>query len=316
MIVPYLYGILRFQKCPVTWILFGLNVLVMISTMSDLNRAQDSLDKAFDDEYYIAYQGHFYAEFISDNQAFYSPLLQTLSLKSLSGDEDKTKLLGNLALRSDKFLREGPSYPFKGDQVARGWWIEKFAELRKIQDGHPSFVLGLNSEHIGFKYWINYQFVHSGFSHFAFNMAFLFVFGCYLETLFGGLLVLITYLGSGVMGAASFLLINGATGAPLIGASAAVSGLMALVCLLHWRVPVRCFYWLFIPVKGYSGFVNVPAWIIFFLWLATDLAGYLGSVPEFGGIAHTAHLGGQLSGALIGGTLLAMGKLRVRLRRS
>ncbi|MCB0343382.1 MAG: rhomboid family intramembrane serine protease, partial [Bdellovibrionales bacterium] len=139
---------------------------------------------------------------------------------------------------------------------------------------------------------------------------FLFIFGCYLETILGGLAVLVIYLGSGMVAAGTFLLINGASSAPLIGASGAVSGLMALFCFLHWRIPVRCFYWLFIPVKGYSGFVYVPAWIIFFLWSASDLGGYLGSLAEFGGIAYTAHLGGEAAGLITGVVLFVLTRFR------
>ncbi|MCB0384725.1 MAG: rhomboid family intramembrane serine protease [Bdellovibrionales bacterium] len=310
MILPYLNGVLRFKDCPITWLLFIVNAFVMIATLSDLISAQESLDKALKDDYYVTSQGNFYAQFIGDHQAHYSPFMRELSQRAMGGDGEKIKLLGNLALRNEKFMTEALDYPFKGDQVARGWWLEKVQELQEIQDRHPSYILGLNVDHMSLDHWVSYQFVHSGFIHFAFNMIFLFIFGCYLETILGGLAVLVIYLGSGMVAAGTFLLINGASSAPLIGASGAVSGLMALFCFLHWRIPVRCFYWLFIPVKGYSGFVYVPAWIIFFLWSASDLGGYLGSLAEFGGIAYTAHLGGEAAGLITGVVLFVLTRFR------
>ncbi|MCC7405516.1 MAG: rhomboid family intramembrane serine protease [Bdellovibrionales bacterium] len=310
MILPYLNGILRFKDCPITWLLFIVNAFMMIATYGELMVAQDSIDKAMRDDYFVESQGSFYAQFISDHKNQYTPFMNELSLRALSGDADKVKLLGNLALRNDLFIKEAPAYPFKGDQVAKGWWLEKLDELGQAQQRHPSFLLGVSVDHMGLRHWLSYQFVHSGWLHFAFNMIFLFVFGCYLESLIGGLALLVVYLGSGMIAAGTFLLVNGPTSAPLVGASGAVSGLMALFCFLHWRVPVRCFYWLFIPVKGYSGFVYVPAWIIFFLWVASDLGGHLGSLPEFGGIAYTAHLGGEATGIIVGSLMFLLTRMR------
>lgn len=43
------------------------------------------------------------------------------------------------------------------------------------------------------------------------------------------------------------------------------------------------------------GWVFLPAWVAV-LRALSDLAGYLGTVAELGGVAHTAHLGGEAAG--------------------
>ncbi|MCB0362722.1 MAG: rhomboid family intramembrane serine protease, partial [Bdellovibrionales bacterium] len=210
-----------------TWILFFVNAAMMTINQPDLKQADEVIQQAFDDKYFISQQGRYFAQFIADHESFYSPFLKQISFRALGGELEKIDLLGALALRNQKFMEEGPSYPFGGDRVALSVWHKKIENLISVQAEHPNYYLGITADHLSWSYWFTYQFVHSGLSHFAFNMVFLIIFGCFLEVLKGGLFVLIVYLGSGFAGAGFFLLINGPTMAPLIGASAAVSGLMA-----------------------------------------------------------------------------------------
>lgn len=133
MILPYLSGIVRFSRAPVTWLLVAINAFIMVVTYSDLMRSDRLLDEAFRDDYFVSNQGRFYAEFIEDNQKLYSPFLRKLASISVHGDQEKSRLLGNMALRNEKFLLEGPSYPFSGDQVARLWWAEKVEQFKKFK---------------------------------------------------------------------------------------------------------------------------------------------------------------------------------------
>ena len=143
-------------------------------------------------------------------------------------------------------------------------------------------------------------------------MLFLLIFGCMLEPVIGGVGLLISYLLSGMVAAGVFLFLSGVSSVPLIGASGAVSGIMALFCFMFWRRSVRYVYFLFIPRRGYAGYVYLPGWITMAIWVLSDLAGYIGTVDEFGGIAHTAHLGGEFSGVVVG---LVLYCLRVILKK-
>src|SRR6185312_3977421 len=165
---------------------------------------------------------------------------------------------------------------------------------------HPSFMLGLNAEDNSFTSWISYIFVHSGWVHFFGNMVFLLIFGAMLEIQIGGLGMLVVFVLSGTVAAGTFALMTGVTSSPLVGASGAISGVMTLYCVLNWSKPTRFFYWFFLPLRGFMGMVYLPAWVAILLWGANDLAGYLGTVPELGGVAHTAHLGGEGAGILVG----------------
>lgn len=54
------------------------------------------------------------------------------------------------------------------------------------------------------------------------------------------------------------------------------------------------------------GFVFLPAWVALLLWAISDMAGYLSTLPELGGVAHTAHLGGEAAGLLTGLTIFSL----------
>jgi membrane associated rhomboid family serine protease len=157
---------------------------------------------------------------------------------------------------------------------------------------------------------ITYQFSHSGFSHFLGNMLFFLIFASTLEVMVGGLALLILYLCFGVFAALFFLVLSEVSAVPLIGASGAISGLMAFFCVLAWSTRVRYGYFLFLPRREFAGTVNLPAWITLLFWSLSDLAGLWSTPSELGGVAYSAHLGGELIGAIAALILVALRKAR------
>lgn len=285
---------------PVTWSLVFLNALVLVVTFQTHEIAQKGLDSKFSDEFFLKTQGRLYAQFIEEHPSFYTTFIHQLAGLAKKGDPDKISLLGSLAVRNAKFMNEATGYTFVGDQIAIESWRNKLLEIQQIQQVHPSYALGLSYQNFSVDRLISYIFVHSGFVHFAGNMIFLILFGGMIEPIIGGLATLLVFLVSGIVAALGFTLMTGATAAPLVGASGAVSGMMALMCCLYGNYPVRFLYWLFLPFRSYSGFVYLPAWVILGLWMTSDVAGWLGTLNEMGGVAYTAHLGGELSGLAVG----------------
>lgn len=300
MILPFLRGILSFKKAPVTWALFFINLCVMIATSEVATISQKPLNQLLEDEYFVSVQGRLFAQFIKDHPNDYSGVMEDLSALAVDGDSERVRLLGGLAMRNAKFMAEAPGYQFSGDQVAVNYWKHKIEKVARVRQVHPSFILGLSADDVGLEKWLSYIFVHSGMPHFLMNMGFLLIFGSILEPVIGGLALLVTFLMSGMLAAGAFLVLTGASWAPLVGASGAVSGLMALFCFYYWKTPVRYVYWLFLPLRGFFGYVYLPGWVTLIMWGASDLAGYLSSLNELGGVAYTAHLGGEMSGLLVG----------------
>lgn len=309
MIIPILSGLISWRHAPVTWALVALNCLVLVATTLFGGDAQRGLERVMKGDYFIGTQGRIYSQFVNDHSSHYPEFVRQLARQVGEGQNHRIHMLGQLAFRDSEFLAAAPGLDFAGDQVAIRLWKKKLGEVAILQETHPSFALGLNADDSGFERWVTYIFVHSGLIHLLGNMLFLVIFGAALEAMIGGLGILIVFLLSGVFAAGVFALMTGVTSSPLVGASGAVSGVMALFCALNWGRPVRYFYWLFLPFRGFMGFVYMPAWIGLILWGLNDLAGYLGTLPELGGVAYTAHLGGEMAGILV--ALMLFGLRRI-----
>jgi membrane associated rhomboid family serine protease len=124
---------------------------------------------------------------------------------------------------------------------------------------------------------VTYMFLHAGIMHILFNMLGLFFFGPRVEARIGSRRFITLYLLAGVSGALlSFVF---APFSPIIGASAAVLGVM-LAYAMYWpRDHVSI--WFFLPME-----------IRWFVLLTTVLALWSGFGGSRGGVADFAHLGG------------------------
>ncbi len=301
MLVPLLGGLVHPAKAPVTWLLFAFNIVVLGYTSVAGLEAQQGLEDVMKGKYFLTSQGRIYAQYLSHENRFeYPEFLIELGQKVNSGEMVRVEMLGQLAFRDLKFMTSSETFNYDGDQVAFRYWKNKVDDVRSYQEAHPSFTLGLNAEDPSFRNWVSYIFVHSGFYHLLGNMIFLLIFGAALERQIRAVGFLTVFLLSGVMGAGAFALMTGVTSSPLVGSSGAVSGVVSLYCFLNWTRPARFFYWFLLPFRGFMGFVFLPAWVVLVMWGINDLAGYLGNLPEMGGIAYTAHLGGELTGLATG----------------
>jgi membrane associated rhomboid family serine protease len=305
---------MSWRKAPVTWTVVALNFLVLLYTNSIGLGAQADLEEMLKKKFFIVTQGRVYAQYLEHNRSQYPPYLLALGEQANSGEKDRAEILGQLAFRDLAFMNQASTIDFQGDKVAFRHWQKEVEIVRELQSEHPSYTLGLNAEDMSLNKWLSYIFVHSGAFHFLGNMLFLLIFGAALELQIGGLAVLVVFLMSGAFAAGVFAVMTGVTSSPLVGASGAVSGIMTLYCLLNWGRPERYFYWLFLPFRGFMGFVFLPAWVGLLMWAINDLAGYFSTVNELGGVAHTAHLGGEFAGAVVAITLFVLRKIWPSLR--
>lgn len=128
---------------------------------------------------------------------------------------------------------------------------------------------------------VTYMFAHGGFWHLFWNMLGLFFFGPPLEARWGSREFLKFYLICGLGGAALSFLV--AFNAPIIGASAAVYGVMLAFAMIWPDAPI--YIWGILPVKA-KYLVGVLAMVSFF----STIQG------RADGVAHAAHLGGVVAG--------------------
>ncbi|MCK9538306.1 rhomboid family intramembrane serine protease [Dokdonella sp.] len=159
----------------------------------------------------------------------------------------------------------------------------------------------------GFELWqvVTYGFLHGGFTHLAFNMFALWMFGGAIEHVLGTRPFIIYYFTC-VVGAAlaQLAVVYWFTGGyyPTLGASGGVFGLLLAFGMMfpHQRIML-----LFPPIP-------MPAWLFVTGYGVIELI--LGVTGTQAGVAHFAHLGGMAIGFLL--IVYWRGKLPVKPRRT
>lgn len=136
----------------------------------------------------------------------------------------------------------------------------------------------------------SYMFLHGDGMHLLGNMLFLWVFGDNVEDAMGHLRYLIFYIACGLAAGLVHALMMPDSQDALIGASGAVSGVIAAYLMLHPRVRVWVLALKFIPLR------ITAAWVLG-LWIAFQIVMLF--VPDAGATAWWAHIGGLIAGALL-----------------
>lgn len=137
---------------------------------------------------------------------------------------------------------------------------------------------------------LTYAFLHIDLLHIASNLLFLFVFGDNIEDALGHVRYLGFYLACAAFGALAHALTGPGSEIPLIGASGAISGVLAAYILLHPRVRVWVLVLFGIPLP-------LPAFIPLALWIIEQF--YMLVTDSGGGVSWGAHAGGIVAGALL-----------------
>ncbi len=143
---------------------------------------------------------------------------------------------------------------------------------------------------------ITYLFVHAGIVHLLANMLFLWVFGDNVEDKLGHLKYLFFYLVCGVAGAIVHIFLNPGSKIPCVGASGAISGIMAayVVFFPRARIKTLLFFFIFVHVTDIPAFVFIGYWFLVQLFSGIFEAG-----QKLGRVAWFVHIGGFLAGLLL-----------------
>ena len=138
--------------------------------------------------------------------------------------------------------------------------------------------------------YITYSFLHGSWLHLGSNMLFLWVFGDNVEDAMGHFRFLFFYLACAATGALVHGLVMPASEAPLIGASGAVSGVVAAYLMLHPKVRVWVLVFMRFPLP-------LPAFIPLLLWVGQQFVMLV--IDGDSNVSWGAHVGGILTGALL-----------------
>ncbi len=141
------------------------------------------------------------------------------------------------------------------------------------------------------------MFMHGGIAHIFGNMLFLWIFGDNIEGAFGHVKFAIFYILCGIGAALGQIFIDVNSMVPMIGASGAISGVLAAYMLKYPRARIHTFVFLIVIFTT----IRVPAYIVIGLWFATQVLSGLGTLGTNtgGGVAWFAHIGGFITGILL-----------------
>jgi membrane associated rhomboid family serine protease len=157
--------------------------------------------------------------------------------------------------------------------------------------------------------FVTYAFLHGDVTHLIVNLVWFLAFGSAVAWRFGAIRFSIFFAITAAAGALAHLITNYGTIAPLVGASAAISGMMAAALRFAFEDggPLGMF-----RGKGQAAFL-VPAapllqafknrQVLIFtgIWFFMNIAFGLGSIPILGenSVAWEAHIGGFIAGLLL-----------------
>jgi rhomboid family protein len=133
------------------------------------------------------------------------------------------------------------------------------------------------------------MFLHGGWEHILGNMIYLFVFGDDIEEALGPVRFLAFYLVCGIFAALAFIALNPHSTTPLVGASGAISGVLAAYLMVRPCAKVSVFV--------LRAVVRVRAFWVIGGWVLLQLYYFAAATDD--GVAYAAHLGGLLVGAIL-----------------
>lgn len=134
------------------------------------------------------------------------------------------------------------------------------------------------------------MFLHASWLHLIGNMLFLWVFGDNVEDDLGHLRFLAFYLACGIAGSLAHAWMNPDSVRPLIGASGAVSGVVAAYLILHPRVRLWGLFLKGIPLR-------LPAYWALGFWIGLQVLQAVTGLDA--DVGWYAHLGGLAAGTVL-----------------
>ena len=140
---------------------------------------------------------------------------------------------------------------------------------------------------------ITSMFLHANLLHVAGNMLFLWIFGNNVEDKLGELRFLTVYFASGIGGSLLQVFITPNSTVPMLGASGAISGLLAAYVLYFPRARILTFV---VPFFIFT----LPAFLFIGYWIGLQaLNAFLNIGAIGGGVAFFAHVGGFGTGLIL-----------------
>lgn len=298
MLFPWWLTKSELLKYPTTIVLFLLSLFFLLILPPVSEKFMNQVESEMNTKNFLQVQSFEYREFLKSEKLEEYEDIESVWL-GRNYDSSKVNLYWTqISFRDPDFVTKYKSIKHYPDEVMYNHWLATWDQFLVNQKVQWTTFFGLSALGNKWTHYLTYQFVHSGFLHFFSNILLLILFGIAAEKLVGGFAVAFVYIVTGVFGALFYEWSHGINTAPLVGASASVSGLMAFYFLMEQRKNLRYFYF-FGPIEGFYGEIYLrKEWMIPLLFL-NDIS-EIYSTPFWQlSVAHTAHLGAVGAGFFI-----------------
>lgn len=206
---------------------------------------------------------------------------------------DTAAVMGDLLMREHfyRYLRQNARTYF--DPGFHDEWAPQRELLHKRIQSVSYIAHGLTAAHWSVSALFTHQFLHGDIMHLLGNMFFLIVCGFAVEAAIGHWRFLAFYMLSGVAGGLAHAAADWESNIPLVGASGAISGVMAMyLAVFRWK-KIEFFYWFFFFV----GYFRAPALLILPFYIGKEVYSY--QMDTDSNVAFMAHAGGFVAGAVL-----------------
>ena len=133
------------------------------------------------------------------------------------------------------------------------------------------------------------MFMHGGFMHIIGNMLYMWIFADNIEDDLGPKKFIIFYLLAGIGAAMTQVLMDTHSQVPMVGASGAIGGVLGAYLINHPKARVL----VLIPFGFFSQLIKIRALYVLGFWFILQF------IPQGGGVAYAAHVGGFVSGMIL-----------------
>ena len=142
------------------------------------------------------------------------------------------------------------------------------------------------------------MFMHAGLAHIGGNMLYLWIFGDNVEDRLGKGKFVIFYVLGGLVASITHIITNPNSSIPTVGASGAIAAVLGAYLVLYPRQKVLTL----IPLGFWLRMTMLPASIVLLVWFVLQFFQGVLSLggPDVGGVAFWAHIGGFVSGVIMG----------------
>lgn len=156
------------------------------------------------------------------------------------------------------------------------------------------------------------MFLHGGWMHLLGNMWFLYLFGDNVEDAMGHGRYFAFYITCGLIATVAHVVTNPHSPIPVVGASGAISGVVGAYFVMFPTARILTL----VLVLFFFDILLLPAFVFIGLWFLFQLSSGLFSllVPNIGGVAWWAHIGGFVAGIALAPLLRERRRYRLRVR--